>query len=294
MANDLRVLVYPNKADKTVFFELDVLDSNGEAGNFPLTFQLVDIAEPKNRKSDFSKTVTFPGTARNNLFFDQLFEITVESSFNPNLKKYVSVLRDGQEILRGTIKLNSIKREKVDLISYECTLFGQFANIFQELKITDAITGDERDLLIRDLFTQDVETEIDWYSIDHELNINVISKTWDGVYANNGSAATNIDYSVSGSFTDTFYVSTGDWVGRLGLTGSVGHGLRVGETVRITMDDPGLNPTYNGEFIVVEVPTSASFVINTAFVNSSVAQSRYIRRTPSHDFCSSPACRALF
>lgn len=228
MANDLRVLVYPNKEDKTTFFELDVFDSNGEAGNFPLTFQLVDIAEPKNRKSDFSKTVTFPGTARNNQFFTQLYEITVESNFNPNLKKYVSVQREGQEILRGTIKLNNIKRENIDKISYECTLFGQFANIFQELKITDSVTGDERDLLLRDLFTNSFESEFGWYSIDHDLTFETIERSWNGKFIKNGGSAYNIVISSSGGFADTFYNAAGDWIGRVGFTGATGHNVQEG------------------------------------------------------------------
>ena len=280
MANDLRVLVYPNKEDKTTFFELDVFDSNGEAGNFPLTFQLVDIAEPKNRKSDFSKTVTFPGTARNNQFFTQLYEITVESTFDPRIRRYVSVLRDGQEILRGTIKLNNIKRENIDKISYECTLFGQLANIFQEMKITDITNGQQRDLLIADLFsgatstgaTVSVQEQFGFDDLTHLRDYDSIQKTWEGIYLSNGNPELNLIFSSPVAFADTYWNSSGDWAGRVGFTGATGHGLQVGDNVYIygATGSPmqSANPQYQGNHTVVEVPNANSFVINERFSQS--------------------------
>ncbi len=270
MANDLRVLVYPNKADKSIFFELDVFNEGGEAGNFPLTFQIIDISEPKNRKSDVSKTLTFPGTDRNNIFFTQLYEITVDSSFNPNLKKYVSIQQDGQEVLRGTIKLNSIKREKFNRISYECTVFGQFANLFQDLKITDLVTGQERDLLVRDLFSNDVETEFGFTNLDHNYRIPIIQNTWSGEFAvgTTGLTGTSIQYSAPIAFADTFWNASGDWAGRVGLTGATAHGLQIGDTIFVRVNNSSGNPPYRGDHTVVEVPDANSLVINEYFGNA--------------------------
>ncbi len=65
--------------------------------------EIADIREPEKRSSDWTKTISIPGTKTNNKIFGHIFEIehTVLSdtqfntNFNPNKKADAVVLADG-------------------------------------------------------------------------------------------------------------------------------------------------------------------------------------------------------
>ena len=116
------------------------LDTFGDV-NTLITRSIADIREPQSRSSEWSKTITLPGTKSNNIIFSQLFEVeqTISSSvqftpdFNPNLKADVILFSDGVEQLRGFLRLLSIKVDDSKHITYEVTLHGQTADLFTTL-----------------------------------------------------------------------------------------------------------------------------------------------------------------
>ena len=106
-----------------------------------ITRSIADIKNPEQRSSDWSKTITIPGTKTNNILFGNIFEVshTVLSNgqfvpnFNPNKKANVLVLVDGLEQLRGFIRMIQINVLDKELIEYECSLHGQTADLFTTL-----------------------------------------------------------------------------------------------------------------------------------------------------------------
>jgi hypothetical protein len=106
-----------------------------------ITRSIADIREPQSRSSEWSKTITLPGSKKNNMIFSHLFEVeqTISSSvqftpdFNPNLKANVILYSDGIEQLRGFLRLLSIKVDDSTHITYEVTLHGQTADLFTTL-----------------------------------------------------------------------------------------------------------------------------------------------------------------
>ena len=51
------------------------------------TYSVADISQPDKRKADFSKTVTLPLSKSARKVFNHIFEINIDSSYNPNLKQ---------------------------------------------------------------------------------------------------------------------------------------------------------------------------------------------------------------
>lgn len=142
-----------------------------------ITRSIADIKNPEQRSSDWSKTITIPGTKTNNILFGNIFEVshTVLSNgqfvpnFNPNKKADVLVLVDGLEQLRGFIRMIQINVLDKDLIEYECSLHGQTADLFTTLgnaKLSD-LSFDE---------------------YNHTLTDTIVKNSWDTSIVKNGSS----------------------------------------------------------------------------------------------------------
>jgi hypothetical protein len=109
---------------------IELLDSL----NPNLTFNIADIANPEQRKADFSKTINLPASKKINKIFEHIFDINTDlQSFNPNLKTDVSYLVNGELQLDGYLQLKSIKN-KNGLISYDCIIIGRIGNFFNSLE----------------------------------------------------------------------------------------------------------------------------------------------------------------
>lgn len=187
---------------------------------FPLTYNIIDIKEPQNRKSDYSKSITLPGTKNNNRILAQLFEIGADSTYNTNLKKDVFVTQDGLEIFNGYIKIENINRENWNDISYDVKISGKLVDIFSKL-----FTSDKKDLKLSDL---------DYSEWEHDRNRDSIIGSWDGVIQKNGVTYSNYTIGPSYSVADTVF-ATGNFTGfDIGT-----HSLQIGDVVYFQMDNPG-------------------------------------------------------
>ena len=85
-----------------------------------LNYNIADIKEPQKRNTDYSKTVTVPGTNNNSTLLAHIYEIGVDRLFNPNHKTEARILYDRAYFLntndlddraRLTL-LNELKRAK--------------------------------------------------------------------------------------------------------------------------------------------------------------------------------------
>lgn len=108
----------------------------------PLNRAIADIATPESRNSDYTKTVTIPGTKANNALFTFIFDVTsiVEGSsttnfmpdFNPNLKATCKITEDGVTQLEGYVQLLQINIVE-QKIEYEVAIFGRLSNLFVDI-----------------------------------------------------------------------------------------------------------------------------------------------------------------
>lgn len=108
------------------------VDTNEDVA-FALNYWMADIRNPESRNTDFSKTITIPGTAENNKIFTHIYQIGVDSTFNPNNKANVILITGGARNFRGYAQLKNIIRLYEGMISYEVTLFGELGDLFQSM-----------------------------------------------------------------------------------------------------------------------------------------------------------------
>jgi hypothetical protein len=94
-----------------------------------MNYQVEDILDITKKTTNYSKTITLPGTPFNNKFFKQLFEVNIDTiTFNPK-KSIPSIIRVGEsEVMKGSMQLLNIivNNKQVD---YEVVVVGQLKSI---------------------------------------------------------------------------------------------------------------------------------------------------------------------
>ena len=99
-----------------------------------LTFNIADIANPEQRKADFSKTITLPASKKINKIFEHIFDVNTDlQTFNPNLRTNVIYLVNGEVQLDGYLQLKSVNNKNNE-ITYSCVIIGRIGNFFTELQ----------------------------------------------------------------------------------------------------------------------------------------------------------------
>lgn len=96
------------------------------------TYSVADIAQPDKRKADFSKTVVLPLSKEARKVFNHLFEINIDSTYNPNLKADALYLVDSETVFDGVIQVKKIISNDDDLLTIEVNLTGKLKNIILE------------------------------------------------------------------------------------------------------------------------------------------------------------------
>lgn len=242
------LIVYNNPQDRsTDFYKLDLY---GDIA-IPVTFSIADIREPDKRKADFSKTITIPGTKHNNEVFNHLYEIGVDSTYDPRLKKEITLVQDGFEILKGIMEVTSIKRDDYYVVEYNVTLSGKLSNIFYN--INDAVSPTTGGVpLLQDL---------DLSAYDHEYNVWNVKNSWDTKIKKNGVDYLNFSYSSPISLMSVSYDAPSD---RAMLHFATPHAFAVGDKLWINSQSFDLG-NYQGNYTVTAVPTSTSIIINNEF-----------------------------
>jgi len=187
---ELKIIAYNSSGIVNQTWNVDLYDSVP----MPINKSIVDIREPDKRQSDYSKSLTIPGTANNHQIFSAIFNLdrsTINSStlnfnpdFNPNLKADAILYRKGIAQLIGYIQLVSIKN--VDgAIEYECVIIGKFANLFQDLG--------ELNL-----------AQLDLSEFDHVWNKTNVQNSWATSIIKNGT--TYVNFNASGQPNGAGYV----------------------------------------------------------------------------------------
>jgi hypothetical protein len=165
--NNFNLLVkFPQNAD---FTDLDIDDDF----NISLNYQIDDILDISKRNTSYSKTVSLPGTQKNNLFFKSVFDVNVNNiSFNPTKRVGVLVTVTDAEVFRGDLQLINIKINTGE-VSYEVVLTGKLRDILTEMG----------DLSIK---------ELDLSEYNHTRNAQNIIDSWEyKVFINNNLTEVN-------------------------------------------------------------------------------------------------------
>jgi hypothetical protein len=161
------------------------------------TYAIDDVSEFGSRNTSFSKTISIPGTANNNLIFGYIFElnnanVTYDTlpnvGYNYNVTKQANckIFIDKVQIFKGTLRILEIVIDK-ETIEYQCSVFGELGGFINQL-------GNQR---LEDL---------DFSAYNHTYSAANISASWDNP-GGSGYYYPLIDYG---------NVSTGAGAGGLG------------------------------------------------------------------------------
>jgi len=145
--------------------------------SMPFTYQIADVKDPSKKNTNFSKTITLPGTRVNNEVFGWIWDTNVSinssgsvnftPSFNPNKKADVVILYDGAEIFKGFMKLDRIKVLSDYKIEYDVTCFGKLKDLF--LEIGEKTLG-----------------ELDLSKYNHNYTYDILKASWDNYIYKDG------------------------------------------------------------------------------------------------------------
>ena len=139
----VRLVAYRNKAGSTELetFNLDLQDNP----TVSLNFQFSDIKEPESRKASYSQTFKLPFTDANNDFFENWYNVNLETLVFNTHTLFDAVLYVGTvPQFEGSIQLKSVYL-KAGL--YEVVLLSTSINLFNRIgnkKVIDAFSTTER------------------------------------------------------------------------------------------------------------------------------------------------------
>jgi hypothetical protein len=134
------------------------------------TYAIDDVSEFGSRNTSYSKTISIPGTANNNLIFGYIFElnnanVTYDAlpnvGYNYNVTKQANckIFIDKVQIFKGTLRILEIVIDK-ETIEYQCSVFGELGGFINQL-------GNKR---LEDL---------DFSAYNHTYSVANISASWD-------------------------------------------------------------------------------------------------------------------
>lgn len=220
-----------------------------EDTDIPLNYTILDVREPDKRKTNFSKTITLPGTKNNNIIFNHVYEISGASKFNPNLRTEVVILQDGVQVMRGNMQLKNMVRFNNNEVEYEVIITGDFTSLFADIGIAKLSDLDLRDY-------------------QHTWSLENIENSWNGIIVKDGATQSNVTTGPIRNFTSIGRQGSTD---RVQITTTTAHGLIVGDFIRITPtpDTSTLQQSQKdyifGDFQVAQRINATTFTINYPF-----------------------------
>jgi len=172
-----------------------------QPGGVSLNYEVSKGEDIMGRYSPFSQTFKLPFTNHNSRFFGLYYDVNLTSAsaqtvFNIHKKTYCEIRVDGIPIITGSLQLKNVHTKSEE---YEVAVFGEEANIFQEIK--------DRKLI--DLFIKSNAMDIDY---DVPLTPINIYNSWNpGLDVTTGNVGNGIvifplaDYGLGGEYNFLYY-----------------------------------------------------------------------------------------
>ena len=259
--------VYSLKSNTNTYYKNSLLGitrpaSNSSGGisidlyndvSIPINYTILDVREPEKRKTNWSKTITIPGTKNNNRVFDHIYELgadgwmtigdtSVYEAFNPNLRLECILMNDGLQVLKGNLQLKKIIRNTFGDIEYEVSISGDLTSLFFDIGASKL-------------------WDLDFSEWDHDWTKDNVEKSWSGTSIRNGSDYTSI---IDGSLKTISRIYRSGTTGRLSIQTSTNHNLQLEDWVKIAPDTAQNSNLFSiaGEWQVTEVINGTNFSVN--------------------------------
>ena len=216
---NVRLVAYRRENDSSAPFDVDQYELDlQQAPNVVVNYNFLDLKNPDQRKASFSQTIKLPFSNRNNDFFENFFDVNLETLvYNAQTKFQAILYIDSVPQLKGFLQLKAIYLNKR---LYEIALFGNTADFFTDLK----------DKRLQDAFKNVNETTgaiTDDKQLDHKLTVDNIINSWTtGITTTEDTPTTTndimypiIDYGHSQQpLSSSMFWSPQDFVDEIGYT----------------------------------------------------------------------------
>ena len=212
-----------------------------------LNRSIEEIEDITQRRTSFSKTFEIPGTSNNEIFFKSAFDVNA-TDFNSTLQVDCLIQENGNDIFRGSLRLNKIS----------VTPNGNLYEVYI-LEATTSFSTTLQGITLCDL---------DFTDIDHEVNYDNIITTWSysgGSYDTYSGIMGRVLYPLAHTGYDTD-IGFGEWnFGASGLTNS-GTPLSVGQ----------FKPWINAKYLFDKLFQYSNFTYSSEFINSNYFNSIFV------------------
>ena len=165
------------------------LDTFGDE-TIPITLTVDDMRNIGSKNASFTKDFDLPATKNNNKFFEQVYDLQVDSSYNPRAKTEVNISDDGVEVFSGSMYLNEVL-EKDGTIVYRVNVFSEVVNFLDALG--EATLAD-----------------LDYTDLAHTFNAANVEASWGaGVTLTAGGTSDDVFYPLIDVGNLSYYFSSG-------------------------------------------------------------------------------------
>ena len=171
---NVRLVAYrkaTSSATSTTAYNLDLQ----EAPNVSLNFQFSDVKEPETRKGSYSQTFKLPFTDNNNQFFQDWYNVNLDTLVFSARKSFDAILYVGTvPQMEGKLQLKSVY-QKAQV--YEVVLMSNSASLFSTI-------GEQR---LKDVFLEDNGS----YStaFNHVYNETNLAASWGAALQNTAGSS---------------------------------------------------------------------------------------------------------
>ena len=240
----------------TLFGDGQVICDLYEEESLPLTLSIDEFKNASEQVKSYSKAFKLPGTKRNNLIFENLFEITrtVESnagfSFNPYARTQCILKQDGFVLFEGYLRMIDIQDQEGE-ISYNVNLYSEVISLADYLK--------DRKF-----------KEIDFSELEHEYDKSKIKGSWDtnGLELSNNLPTGSFAGTAGQKYTDVLKYPFVDWNHQwLYADGSTGSNATAGMP-ELTSLEQAFRPFIKIKYLIEKIFEPSPFTFTSEFFDT--------------------------
>jgi hypothetical protein len=179
----------------------------------PCTFHVDDFTKAGEKRTNYSQSFKLPNTKRNAKIFESIFDLNVNSNFNPHTYTKAVLRQGSNNIFDGYLKLNSVTMKDGEVM-YDVNLFSDVTSIKDQLS----------DITLDDL---------DFSELDHDYTVtNVTASETGALVLHNPLAAGSFAGSSGATTTDVLRYPLCNWNHNVPNTGIIYNPIELEELYR--------------------------------------------------------------
>ena len=214
----------------------------------PLVLNIDDFTNVAEADASYSKSFDIPGTKNNNIFFNNIFNVTASSDFDTHKKTKIIVKENTLNTFEGYMQLNDISI-KDDIVTYNITIYSEAVNLKESI-------GNK---IFRDL---------DLSELDNAFTSNNIENSWTGILdLFNPLPANSFAGTTGATTTDVLKYPMVNWTNiSMGSNNHISFGYLVDY----------FRPWVNALYLLQNIFRDAGYTFTSTFLNSTTFNKLFV------------------